>query len=53
MSLAKLANVKGASFHRVRDTFAVELLLAGVPIEQVCILLGYSLLKVIERHYAP
>lgn len=53
MSLAKLAVVKDASFHRLRDTFAVELLLAGVPIEQVSILLGHSSIKVTEKHYAP
>ena len=36
-----------------RDTFAVELLLAGVPIDQVSLLLGHSSIKVTERHYAP
>ena len=47
---------KGANFlvsHRFRDTFAVELLLAGVPLERVSILLGHSSVKVTERHYAP
>ncbi len=39
--------------HRWRDTFAVELLLAGVPIEQVSVLLGHQSIKVIERHYSP
>jgi integrase len=39
--------------HRFRDTFAVELLLKGVPIEQVSVLLGHSSLKVTEKHYAP
>lgn len=53
MSLGKLAGVKDVHFHRLRDTFAVELLLAGVPIEQVSILLGHSSLKVTEKHYAP
>ena len=28
--------------HRFRDTFAVELLLAGVPLERVSILLGHT-----------
>lgn len=36
-----------------RDTFAVENLLAGVPIDQVSTLLGHSSVKVTERHYAP
>jgi hypothetical protein len=36
-----------------RDTFAVELLLAGVPLDQVSILLGHSSVKITERHYAP
>ena len=39
--------------HRFRDTFAVELLLAGVPLERVSILLGHSSIKVTEKHYAP
>jgi integrase/recombinase XerD len=39
--------------HMFRDTFAVELLLAGVPIDQVSILLGHSSVKVTEKHYAP
>jgi len=55
--LFDLAGVdKGANFlvsHRFRDTFAVELLLAGVPLERVSILLGHSSVKVTERHYAP
>ena len=38
--------------HRFRDTFAVELLLAGVPIERVSVLLGNSA-KVCEKHYNP
>jgi integrase len=36
-----------------RDTFAVELLLAGVPMDQVSLLLGQSSVKITERHYAP
>jgi integrase len=39
--------------HMFRDTFAVELLLAGVPIDQVSLLLGHSSVKVTEKHYAP
>jgi hypothetical protein len=36
-----------------RDTFAVELLLAGVPMDQVSLLLGHTSIKTTERHYAP
>jgi len=36
-----------------RDTFAVELLLAGVPLDQVSLLLRRSSIKVMERHYSP
>jgi integrase/recombinase XerD len=36
-----------------RDTFAVEMLLAGVPLDQVSILLGHRSIKVTEKHYAP
>jgi integrase len=39
--------------HMFRDTFAVELLLAGVPLDQVSLLLGHSSVKITERHYAP
>jgi integrase len=51
--VAKLAGVKDAHPHRFRDTFAVELLLNGVPIEQVRMLLGHSSIRVTEKHYAP
>ena len=37
----------------LRDTFAVEMLLAGVPLEQVSILLGHRSIKITEKHYAP
>jgi hypothetical protein len=39
--------------HRFRDTFAVELLLAGVPLERVSVLLGHSSIKVTEKPYSP
>jgi hypothetical protein len=47
-----LSAVKDAHPHRLGDTFSVELLLAGVPIEDVSILLGQSSVKVTERAYA-
>jgi site-specific recombinase XerD len=49
----KLAGVKDGHPHRFRDTFAVELLLAGVPLERVSVLLGHTSIKVTEKHYAP
>jgi integrase/recombinase XerD len=50
--LCTLAGVKG-HFHMLRDTFAVSLLLAGTPIEDVAILLGHASTKVTEKHYSP
>jgi len=38
--------------HRFRHTFAVEMLLAGVPIEGVSILLGHRTVRTTERHYS-
>jgi integrase len=51
--LFKLAQVPDGHAHRFRHTFAVELLLAGVPMERVSVLLGHSSVRVTERHYAP
>jgi Phage integrase family len=51
--LFKLAGVPNGHPHRFRDTFAVELLLAGVPIERVSILLGHQSVTITEKHYAP
>jgi integrase/recombinase XerD len=39
--------------HMFRDTFAVEPLLAGVPIDQVSVLLGHRSIKMTEKHYLP
>jgi len=39
--------------HRLRDTFAVEGLLAGWPIERLSILLGHQSIRITEKHYAP
>jgi len=39
--------------HMFRDTFAVEMLLAGVPIDQVSLLLGHSSVRITERNYSP
>jgi integrase len=39
--------------HMLRDTFAVELLLAGVPLEKVSKLLGHKSVRITVKHYAP
>lgn len=58
--LFQLADLRRADGHlkrchpqMFRDTFAVEMLLAGVPLDQVSILLGHRSIKVTEKHYAP
>lgn len=51
--LFRLANIENGHAHRFRDTFAVEMLLAGVPIERVSIMLGHQSIRVTERHYSP
>jgi integrase/recombinase XerD len=51
--LYELAEVKNGHAHRWRDTFAVELLLSGFPLEQVAALLGHQSIKVTEKHYSP
>ncbi len=50
--LFTLANVTGHP-HMFRDTFAVELLKHGVPIETVSMLLGHASIRVTEKHYKP
>jgi integrase/recombinase XerD len=50
--LFKLAEVSDGHAHRFRNTFAVELLLAGVPLERVSILLGHQSVRITERYYA-
>lgn len=50
--LFTLAGVKGGHAHRFRHTFAVELLLAGVPIERVSVLLGHSSVRITEKYYS-
>jgi integrase/recombinase XerD len=51
--LFDLAKIPTGHAHRFRDTFAVELLLAGVPIERVSVLLGHKSVRITEKHYSP
>jgi integrase len=44
---------KSAHLHMLRDTFAVEYLLAGMPLEEVSRLLGHSSVLITQKHYAP
>jgi integrase len=38
--------------HMLRDTYAVEMLKAGVPLEKVSKLLGHKSITITERYYA-
>jgi integrase/recombinase XerD len=49
---AKIQNDGHMMSHRLRDTFAVDLLVKGVPLEEVSKLLGHESIKTTERHYA-
>ncbi len=51
--LAKIRKGNNSVSHRFRDTFAVGLLLTGVPIERISVLLGHKSVRVTERHYSP
>lgn len=53
--LFKDAGIKAAGnmlSHRLRDTFAVDLLEKGVPLEEVSKLLGRESIKTTEKHYS-
>lgn len=51
--IAREAGVKDFRTHRLRNTFAVESLLANLPMEELSTLLGHSSVTITERHYAP
>ena len=46
-------SLRPAHLHMLRDTFAVEYLLAGMPLEEVSRLLGHSSVLITQKHYAP
>jgi site-specific recombinase XerD len=49
----RAAKIPNGHSHRLRDSFAVSLLEAGVSLESVSILLGHKSIRVTERHYSP
>ena len=53
LRVAADAGVAGFHPHRLRDTFAVALLLEGVLMQDVRTLLGHSSVATTERYYAP
>ena len=51
--LFEIAGIEDGHAHRLRDTFAVDLLQRGISLEDVSVLLGHSSIRITERHYAP
>jgi integrase/recombinase XerD len=49
---AKIPSSGHMMSHRLRDTFAVDLLENGVPLEEVSKLLGHESIRTTERHYS-
>jgi integrase/recombinase XerD len=47
------AKISNGHTHRFRDTFAVDLLQAGVSLENVSTLLGHKSIRITEKHYSP
>jgi len=47
------AGQSGGHSHQLRDTFAVDLLVKGVALEDVAKALGHSSIKTTEKYYAP
>ena len=52
-AVGKACDVDDCRPHRLRDTFAVRLLVKGVPLEDVSKLLGHASIAVTEKYYAP
>ncbi len=53
LQMFRTTKIVGGHGHRFRDTYAVELLLAGVATEQVSTLLGHQSIRITEKHYSP
>jgi site-specific recombinase XerD len=49
---AKIERGGNMMSHRLRDTFAVDLLEKGVPLEELSKLLGHESIRTTEKHYA-
>jgi integrase/recombinase XerD len=49
----KLAKIEKGHTHRLRDSFAVALLEAGVSLENVSVLLGHQDVRITQKHYSP
>lgn len=49
----EMAGIPNGHSHRLRDTFSVDLLSKGVPLDVVSKLLGHTSIKTTEKHYAP
>jgi integrase len=47
------AGIPDEHAHRFRNTLALGLLQAGVPMDRVSVLLGHSSTKVADKHYSP
>ncbi len=54
-TLSKIFTATGieAHPHMLRDTFAVECLLAGLSLEEVSMLLGHGDIAITKKHYSP
>ena len=52
-NVSRTAGLSNFRPHQLRDTFAVELLLADVQMQAVSALLGHSSVSTTERYYAP
>ena len=52
-TIGERAGVPDCRPHRLRDTFAVRMLLRGVSLEHVSRLLGHSSVAITEKYYSP